>query len=103
MSVSVQVLYPVTEGTHFDIDYYYDQHTAVLQEHMGAHLERTLVTRGMADGGGGPSPFYAIATLVFADEAARGAGLAAAGPVLADLPNFTNVQPLMVLGEVQPD
>ena len=103
MSVSVQVLYPVGKDTHFDLDYYYNQHTAVLQEHMGAHMERTLVTNGTADGGGGAAPFYAIATLVFADEAARGAGLAAAGPVLADLPNFTNVQPLMMLGEVQPD
>lgn len=103
MSVSVQVLYPVTEGTHFDIEYYYNQHTAILHEHFGEHLERLLVTRGMADGGGGPSPFYAIATLVFADDAARGAALAAAGPVLGDLPNFTNVQPLMMMGEVQPD
>lgn len=103
MSVSVQVLYPVTEGTHFDIDYYYTKHTEVLHKHMGPHMERTLVTQGLADGAGGPPQFYAIATLVFADEAARGAGLAAAGPVLADLPNFTNVQPMMLMGGVQPD
>ena len=103
MSVSVQVLYPVTEGTHFDFDYYYSQHTAIVREHFGEHLERLLVTRGMADGGGGPAPFYAIATLVFADDAARGAALAAAGPVLGDLPNLTKGQPLMRLGEVQPD
>jgi uncharacterized protein (TIGR02118 family) len=103
MSVSVQVLYPVTDGTHFDIDYYYNQHTQILNKHMGPHLERTLVTRGVADGAGGPSPFYAIATLVFANDVARGAGLAAAGPVMADLQNFTNVQPMMLMGEVQPD
>ncbi len=103
MSVSVQVLYPVSEGSHFDIDYYYSKHTELLQKYMGQHMERTVVTRGMADGGGGPAPFHAIATLVFADEAARDAALAVSRPVMEDLPNFTNVKPILMMGEVQPD
>ncbi len=100
MSASLQVIYPIGDDTNFDYDYYGSTHMALVDEHMGAHIQSTLVTKGMAGGPDTPSPVYAVATFTFADQAAMGAALAAAGPVLADLPNFTNSQPMMVMGEV---
>jgi len=100
MSVSLQVIYPVGDGTHFDHDYYAATHLPLVGEHMGPHIESTLVTKGLAGGPDTPAGFHAVATIVFADQDALNAAMAKAGPVLADLPNFTNVQPAMLIGEV---
>lgn len=100
MSVSLQVLYPVKEDTTFDHDYYLSTHMALVAEHMGPHVERTLVTRGTAGGPDTPPPFHAIATIVFKDQDAMGAALKASGPVMADIANFTNSRPQILMGEV---
>ena len=47
MAVSVQVLYPVGEGTTFDYDYYLSQHMAIVGDAIGEHIESTLVTKGL--------------------------------------------------------
>lgn len=92
MTVTLQVLYPRTEGTTFDTGYYVDTHLPLVGEHMGAHIASTLVT--CAEEG----DYFAIATLVFEDAAAREAGLAQAEPVLANIPKFTNTTPIMQMG-----
>lgn len=100
MSVSLQVLYPISDGTRFDYDYYLSTHMNLVGEHMGPHIERTLVTRGNAGGPDTPPSIYAIATIVFADQDAMGAAMKSSGPVMADIPNFTDVQPQILIGEV---
>ena len=100
MSISLQVAYPVTDDTQFDYDYYLATHMPLVGEHMGPHIESTLVTKGLAGGPDVPAPYYAIATIVFADQAALDSAMAVAGPVLADIPNFTNTQPQMLIGQV---
>ena len=95
MSVTVQVAYPRAEGTTFDFDYYLGQHFALVGEHFGPHMEGTLVTRGAED-----APYHAIATLIFADEAARSAALAKSEPVVGDISNFTNSPAQIQMGEV---
>lgn len=100
MSVSMQVIYPITEETSFNYDYYFSTHMDVVAEYFGPHLERTLVTKGVADGPNTPPSIYAIATLVFADQAAMDAALAKGAPVIGDIPNFTNTKPQMLVGEV---
>jgi hypothetical protein len=47
-----------------------------------------------------PPAFHAIATMVFADADAMKAAMAAAGPVMADIANFTNVEPQILIGDV---
>lgn len=100
MSVSMQVIYPITDETTFDYDYYFSTHMDVVGEHFGPHLERTLVTKGVADGPNTPPSIYAIATLVFPDQAAMDAALAKGAPVIGDIANFTNTTPQMLVGEV---
>ena len=50
MSVSLQVIYPIGTETHFDFDYYVGTHLPLVGEHMGSHIERTVVTIGIAGG-----------------------------------------------------
>lgn len=100
MRVSLQVAYPVTEGTSFNYDYYFKTHMDVVNEHFGPHLQSATASKGIAGGPDTPSPFYAIATLVFADQAAMDAAMAAGGPVIGDIPNFTDTTPQMMIGEV---
>jgi len=100
MALSLQVIYPVTGDTSFDMEYYLGTHMPMVGEHMGAHIQSTLVTKGLAGGPDTPPPFYAVASMIFADQDALNAAMAAAPPVIADIPNFTNTQPQMLVGEV---
>ena len=100
MAMTLQVLYPIAEGTTFDYDYYLDSHVPIVGEHFGAHFSSATASKGLAGGPDSPPGFYAIATLRFETEAAMNSALAAAEPVLADIPKFTNTQPQMLIGEV---
>lgn len=101
MALTLQVAYPATDGTSFDYAYYGSTHMALVAEHMGPHMNSASASKGLAGGGpGAPSPFYAIATLTFDDQAALDAALAAGAPVIADIANFTDTTPHMMVGEV---
>ena len=100
MAISLQVIYPVSDGTTFDYDYYTSTHFDLVGEHMGDHIDSMLVTKGLAGGPDTPPGFHAIASLVFEDQDALNAALAVSDSVLADIENFTNVQPQMLIGEV---
>ena len=100
MTISLQVLYPVTTDTSFDHDYYLSSHMPLVGRIMGPNITKTQVTRGVAGGPDVPAGFYAIATMVFADRTGLDAAVAAAGPVLDDIPNYYNGLPQMLIGEV---
>lgn len=100
MSVSLQVLYPVGDDTQFDHDYYTATHIPLVGEHMGEHIVSTSISKGLAGGPDVPAGFYVVATMIFASMENLQATLEVAGPVLADIPKFTNTQPMMLIGEV---
>ncbi|NRB20843.1 MAG: EthD family reductase [Rhodobacteraceae bacterium] len=100
MAVSLQVIYPISDGKTFDFDYYTSTHFDLVGEHMGPHMESMLVTKGLAGGPDVPPGIFAVASLLFKDQDALNAAMQVAGPVLEDIPNFTNVQPQMLIGEV---
>lgn len=100
MSVSLQVLYPVGDNTQFDYDYYTTTHIPLVGEHMGAHIDSTSISKGLAGGPDVPAGFHAVATMIFTSMDNLQAGLGVAGPVLADIPNFTNSEPKMLIGEI---
>lgn len=99
MAITLQVLYPIADGSTFDDAYYATTHMGLVGEHMGPHIQDTVVTKGLAGGPDTPPAFHAIATMVFADQAALDAAMSVAGPVLADIPNFTNAAPQMLIGQ----
>ena len=100
MTTSLQVLYPQTEGTTFDHDYYVNTHLPLVAKHMGPHIQATQACKGLAGGPEQPAGYYIIVTMTFADPAALDAAMAQAGPVLEDIPNYYNAEPVMLIGEV---
>jgi len=67
---------------------------------IGPHIEKVVVTKGLTGGPDTPAGYHAIATITFADQPAMDAAMAAIGPAVADIPNFYNGQPQMLIGEV---
>ena len=46
--MSIQVMYPITETTNFDYDYYFSNHMKIVGDTWGEHIQSTLVTKGIA-------------------------------------------------------
>jgi uncharacterized protein (TIGR02118 family) len=99
--VLVSVMYPNRPGSRFDERYYLDRHTALLRrcwEGMGLRDVRLL--RGMGTPDGGPPPYRVIALLSFESaEALQRAVQTHGGEVFADIPRFTDSQPLVQISE----
>ena len=93
----ISVFYPVTPDNTFNMDYYLTGHLSLVQrllEPMG--LRETRVLTAAPD-----SPYPVIAELTFDDLDSLNAALAAHGAETQDdIPNFTDVTPLIQISEV---
>lgn len=100
--IKVSVLYPNSDGCRFDIDYYCKNHMPMVKEKVGAACMGIAVESGLAGGAPGAKPPYvAIGHLFFQSVAAFEAAFNPhADEILGDIPNYTNVQPLIQIGEV---
>jgi uncharacterized protein (TIGR02118 family) len=101
--IKVSVLYPAGASTKFDMDYYCKSHIPMVQQKLGAACKRTAVEQGLAGGAPGAPPTYAaMGHLYFDSVAAFEAAFAPhAKDILADIPNYTNVQPVIQISEVK--
>jgi uncharacterized protein (TIGR02118 family) len=100
--IRVTVLYPAQQGSHFDHDYYRDKHMPMVRQKLGATLRRTGIEKGIGTAEAGkPAPFMASGFLEFDSAEAFGAAFGPhAGAIMADIPNFTNVQPVIQIAEI---
>ncbi|MGC9270520.1 EthD family reductase [Acidiphilium sp.] len=100
--IAITVLYPKTDVSTFDTDYYHANHMKMVQDlwgPMGLHSARVFHGTNGPDGSA-PS-FAVIAVLEFESMAAFGAAAAAhGGPIMGDIKNFTNVQPILQFNEI---
>ena len=100
MAVSMQVAYPINDGTSFDLDYYVKNHLAIIREHWSEHIQHMIVTKGTSGGKDVPSPYYAIATVIFENSDEMKTAMKKGAPVFKDISNYYNTSPVMMLGEV---
>jgi uncharacterized protein (TIGR02118 family) len=101
--VVVSVMYPDKPGMRFDERYYIERHGGLLQERWAAlGLREVKLLRGVgAPGGGGAATYRVTALLTFESQAALERCLSAHGAeILGDIPNFTDVQPVIQVNEV---
>lgn len=101
--IKVTVLYPQAPGTRFDHDYYRDSHMPMLQARLGSALLRYTVERGLANGMAPdqPPPFVGGCELFFDSVDTFQAAFAAhAAEILADIPNYTDRQPVAQINEI---
>ena len=97
------MLYPNGEGKTFDMDYYCNQHVPLVAQLLGDSVKGATVEKGL--GGGEPgaqAPYAAMGNLYFDTvqifENSFGPN---ADKIMGDLPNFTNIQPVIQVSEVQ--
>ena len=100
--IKVNVFYPNTAEKKFDMQYYIDQHVPLVTTTLGDALKAASYDAGL--GGGAPgsaAPYAAIANLYFDSvESFQQAFAGGATTLMADLPNFTDIEPVIQLSEV---
>ena len=99
--IHVSVVYPNGEGVTFDHDYYRDKHMALVRAKAGEGLARIEIDRAIAKPD--PSvkpPWICTGHLYFESlEAFQTAFAAHGAEIIADVPNFTNVESTIVISE----
>lgn len=93
--IKVSLLFPNTESSKFDMDYYCNRHIPMLQKILGKECRRVIVEEGMVEANSGfPSTFLAMGHLYFTSvEAFQAAFDPHVAAIMDDLRNYTNVRP----------
>ena len=99
--IKVTVLYPNSVGKTFNIDYYCNKHIAMVSKFLGDTLKGMTVEKGL--GGvtpNSPAPFVAMGNMYFDTLEAFQKAFSQADQLMADIPNFTNIEPSFQISEV---
>lgn len=101
--IKVSILYPNEDGKKFDMDYYLNSHIPMVQEKLGSAMKGGSVDQGINGGAPGSPPIYiAMAHLLFDSlESYQSAFGPHTETILADIPNYTDIQPAMQISEVK--
>ncbi len=102
MATTITVLYETVEGSKFDLDYYMATHMPLVDEKFKPFgLRSWRVLKGVGTPFGGEAKFGIIANLEFdTAQQFKDAVAAEGGPVFGDVPNFTNITPIVVIGDL---
>lgn len=100
--IKVSVMYPNSPGARFDHAYYRDKHLPFVKAKMGDSLLSYTVDKGLGGGApGAPATYVAMCHLYCASVEAFQAGFGPhAQEILADIPNYTDLAPVMQISEV---
>ncbi len=94
--IRLSVFYPRSDNSTFNHDYYKDSHIPLCLKTWGLDASAAEIDRGV-DG-----PYVAAVHFRFDSAEALGAAMSApgTGEVLADVPNYTNITPVMQTSEI---
>jgi len=94
--------YPNNPGAKFDERYYLDVHMPMVQEKWGPHgMDRYEIDKGLGGAPGTPAPYSYVAHLYFNSMEGLQAAIANSGAeVMGDIPNYTDVQPIIQVSQV---
>jgi uncharacterized protein (TIGR02118 family) len=92
--IRMTVLYPETAGASFDHDYYRDQHVPLAVKTWSP--VRTEIDRGTT------GPYVAAVHFVFEsqDDVNAAMGHEGTGAIMADVANYTTIQPVIQMCEI---
>ena len=101
--IKVSIFYPNEEGKKFDMDYYVNSHIPMVQEKLGSAMKGGSVEQGLNGGmPGSPATYIAMAHLLFDSlEAFQSSFAPHLDKILADIPNYTDIEPIMQISEVK--
>lgn len=100
--IKISVMYPHQEGARFDHGYYRDRHMPLVKARMGDACLFYTVDKGLAGGAPGEPPTYVAMCHIYTEsvEAFQAAFGPHAGDILADIPNYTDLKPVLQISEV---
>jgi uncharacterized protein (TIGR02118 family) len=100
--IKVTILYPNGDGKNFDMDYYSNKHMPMVANLLGDSLKLFEIDKGI--GGRTPDepiPYVAIGYLYFDKLSAYQNSFGPnAEKIRKDIPNYTNIQPVVQISEV---
>jgi uncharacterized protein (TIGR02118 family) len=101
--IKVSVFYPAGDGKSFDVDYYCTKHMPMVQRLCGPACTSIAVDAGLGGGApGSPATYAAIGHLVFDSvEAFQNSFGPHASEIMADIPNYTTIEPLIQISEIK--
>jgi uncharacterized protein (TIGR02118 family) len=100
--LTVLAIYPTTPSGRFDMDYYLNQHMPMLVKISGPLLLSATIDQGLAGiVPGSPAPNYIVARLVFESQETLDSFFAQhAATLMADIPNFTDIEAVLQISQV---
>ena len=101
--IKVSVLYPDNENSSFDIDYCVITHAPLAQGLLGSALKGFAIEHGLSGREPGSRPIYiAMGHMYFNSiDAFQSAFGAVLEDMRADVPNYTDIQPVLQISEVK--
>ena len=97
----ISIAYPKKVGGTFDFDYYAKKHIPMVALFLGANAVRGEVRKGVASPDGSAASFVCMANIWIKSVDEFQATLAKHGKeIMGDIPNFTNIQPILQVDEV---
>ncbi|MHC4560660.1 MAG: EthD family reductase [Planctomycetota bacterium] len=101
--IKFSAFYPNEEGKKFDMDYFLISHIPMIQEKLGDALKGGAVDQGLGGAEpGSPATYVAMAHLLFDSvEAFQSSFGSHAEAIMADIPNYTDIQPTIQISEVK--
>lgn len=100
--IKVSVMYPSRPDGRFDMEYYRTRHVPLVIERCDGAIKRGEIERGIAGAvEGSGAPFCVAAHMLFdSAEAMQQSFGRHMAEFVADLPNFTNIEPTVQISEV---
>lgn len=99
--IKVSVMYPNVEGAKFDIDYYCKSHIPMVRQKLGDALQGVEVEKGLANEAGKSPAYIAFGHLYFESVEAFRAAFGEHGKTFQqDIPNYTDIVPVLQISEV---
>jgi uncharacterized protein (TIGR02118 family) len=101
--IKVSVLYPNNENSKFDMTYYCNSHIPMVQQKLGEKCKSVAVEQGMSGATPGSRPAFTAMGHLYFDSLAdfQTAFSPHAAAIMADIPNYTDIQPTIQISEVK--
>ena len=92
--IRLSVFYPASDGARFDYDYYREHHVPLAAKSWG--LDTYEIDKGVN------GPYVAAVHFLFpsTDAMSDAMGSEATGAVMADMANYTDIQPVLQTSEI---
>jgi uncharacterized protein (TIGR02118 family) len=100
--IKVSVMYPNTPNARFDHEYYRDKHMPLVKALMGDNCKSYSVDKGLAGGAPGAPATYIAMCHIFCDsvETFQAGFMPNIREIMADVPKYTDLTPVLQISEV---